>query len=89
MTSTHASAAINASRTFRRVEITDILNIYGCTVNPTEFFYDEEFLNTPIQSPKNILVIGGGIAGMEAAVTACDRGHHVTLVKRPISLAVC
>ena len=64
------------------VEITDILNIYGCTVNPTEFFYDEEFLNTPIQSPKNILVIGGGIAGMEAAVTACDRGHHVTLVEK-------
>lgn len=64
------------------VEITDILNIYGCTVNPTEFFYDEEFLNTPIQSPKNVLVIGGGIAGMEAAVTACDRGHHVTLVEK-------
>ena len=64
------------------VAITDILNIYGCTVNPTEFFYDEEFLNTPIKSPKNVLVIGGGIAGMEAAVTACDRGHNVTLVEK-------
>ncbi len=68
------------------VEITDILNIYGCTVNPTEFFYDEEFLNTPVQSSKKVLVIGGGIAGMEAAVTAFDRGHKVTLIEKSSKL---
>lgn len=64
------------------VDISEMPNIYGCTVNPREFFYDEEFLNTPIQSPKNVLVIGGGIAGMEAAVVACDRGHKVTLAEK-------
>ncbi len=64
------------------VDISDMPSIYGCTVNPQEFFYDEKFLNTPIQSSKNVLVIGGGIAGMEAAIVACDRGHKVTLVEK-------
>lgn len=56
--------------------------IFGCTVNPDAFFYDTELLNRKIESPKNVLVIGGGIAGMEAAVTAHDRGHKVTLLEK-------
>jgi len=34
---------------------------------------------SPADSPKTILVIGGGPAGMKAAAIAADRGHHVTL----------
>ncbi len=39
---------------------------------------------TPAQTPKRVLVIGGGVAGMEAARVAAQRGHRVTLIeKRP------
>ncbi|MCD7769920.1 MAG: NAD(P)-binding protein [Oscillospiraceae bacterium] len=34
---------------------------------------------TPAAEPKNILVIGGGPAGMECALRAARRGHHVTI----------
>ena len=33
----------------------------------------------PLEKPKNILVIGGGTAGMEFAINAAERGHTVTL----------
>lgn len=36
---------------------------------------------TPAE-PKNILVIGGGPAGCEAALRAASRGHHVTLMEK-------
>jgi 2,4-dienoyl-CoA reductase-like NADH-dependent reductase (Old Yellow Enzyme family)/thioredoxin reductase len=34
---------------------------------------------TPVDKPKNVCIIGGGIAGMQAALTAAQRGHHVSL----------
>ena len=33
----------------------------------------------PVDVPKNVLIIGGGIAGMQAALTAAQRGHEVSL----------
>lgn len=36
----------------------------------------------PADHPKRVLVIGGGPAGMEAALTAAGRGHHVALWER-------
>lgn len=32
-----------------------------------------------VESPKNVLIIGGGVAGMEAARVAAIKGHKVTL----------
>jgi 2,4-dienoyl-CoA reductase-like NADH-dependent reductase (Old Yellow Enzyme family)/thioredoxin reductase len=40
----------------------------------------------PTDSPKNIMVIGGGPAGMKAAATAATRGHDVTLYEAQDSL---
>lgn len=37
---------------------------------------------SPTASPKKIMVIGAGIAGMEAAQIAADRGHHVTVYEK-------
>ena len=64
------------------VELHEILKIFGCTVNPAEFFYDQELLNRKPERSKKVLVIGGGVAGMQAAITACDQGHQVTLIER-------
>lgn len=37
---------------------------------------------TPAENPKNILIIGGGVAGMEAARVCALRGHAVTLMEK-------
>lgn len=53
----------------------------SCAVNPMAG--DEEYLKiTPAVSKKKIAVIGGGIAGMVAAITCSRRGHHVTLYEK-------
>ncbi|HML39205.1 MAG TPA: FAD-dependent oxidoreductase [Bellilinea sp.] len=55
-----------------------------CRVNATtQFAYTEEmpegFELIPAETVKNVMVIGGGPAGMEAARIAAERGHTVTL----------
>ncbi|MCW5656762.1 MAG: FAD-dependent oxidoreductase [Burkholderiaceae bacterium] len=55
----------------------------GCTVNPavgSEVRMGEEKL-APVTTPRSILVVGGGPAGMEAARVAAFRGHKVTLME--------
>ena len=37
---------------------------------------------TEARNRKDVLVIGGGPAGMQAAITAAERGHRVTLAER-------
>lgn len=54
-----------------------------CTVNPT--VGDEHTLSedniVKSETPREVLVVGGGVAGMEAARVAALGGHHVTLVE--------
>ena len=42
----------------------------------------EGFDPAPAETPKKVMVIGGGPAGMEAAAVAAQRGHTVTLYER-------
>jgi NADPH-dependent 2,4-dienoyl-CoA reductase/sulfur reductase-like enzyme len=37
---------------------------------------------TPVEQPRQVMVAGGGPAGMKAAIVAAQRGHHVTLYKK-------
>jgi NADPH-dependent 2,4-dienoyl-CoA reductase/sulfur reductase-like enzyme len=41
---------------------------------------------TPAEKPKKVLVIGGGVGGMEAARIASLRGHKVTLMEKSAKL---
>lgn len=53
----------------------------GCAVNVAagkeETLGEDKFI--PAAKPRKILVVGGGVAGMEAARVAAKRGHRVTL----------
>lgn len=52
-----------------------------CAVNPTLYkYYEERYPKT--EKPKKVAVVGAGPAGLEAALTAAKRGHHVTLFEK-------
>ncbi len=50
----------------------------SCTVNPA-VLREDDFVIKFAHKPKKIMVIGGGLAGMEAARTLAERGHQVFL----------
>lgn len=57
----------------------------ACTVNPSFELENEDTL-APAAEKKNVLVIGSGPAGMEAAFVAAKRGHHVVLCEKEAEL---
>lgn len=54
----------------------------GCTVNPTPPLMGNTDDVQPAEIPKKVVVVGGGVAGMEAARIAALRGHRVTLLEK-------
>ena len=53
-----------------------------CALNP-QIGREVEALSAPLPTtPKRVLVAGGGVGGMEAALTAAKRGHQVLLCEK-------
>lgn len=53
-----------------------------CTVNPMIGRECEGMDVRPAAVKKNVVVVGGGVGGMKAALTAAQRGHKVTLLEK-------
>ncbi len=54
----------------------------GCTVNPTPPAMGNTDDVAPAETAKKVVVVGGGVAGMEAARICALRGHSVTLLEK-------
>ena len=51
----------------------------SCALNPETGHEYQLHYGNENKEPRNIVVVGGGIAGMQAAITSAKQGYHVTL----------
>ena len=58
------------------------LRIHFCAINPTTSREREVLMAPAPREKKSVLIAGGGVAGMQAALTAADRGHKVILCEK-------
>lgn len=54
----------------------------GCCLNPVCGEEANYAQLKPAANPKNIVIVGGGLAGMQAAITAKELGHHPTIIEK-------
>ena len=59
---------------------------YTCSVNPEQGYDIELRSETAKYDKQRVLIIGGGPAGMQAAVTCAERGHEVILCEKEARL---
>ena len=55
---------------------------FYCAVNPETSRELEVKMTPPVKDRKRVLVAGGGIGGMQAALTCAQRGHEVILCEK-------
>ncbi len=59
-------------------------DLVASAVARARFLQEQEELSVPVT--RRALVIGGGVAGIEAALELADQGHEVTLVEKQASI---
>ncbi len=59
---------------------------FRCAINPELGWESEMRVETPKINPRKVLVAGGGIAGMQAAITCAQSGHQVILCEKSDAL---
>ncbi len=62
-------------------DLTDTMGLARCAINP-ETMQSKKYNIKPAKKVKKIVVIGGGIGGMETALVCAKRGHKVTLYEK-------
>lgn len=55
---------------------------FYCAINPKTSREIECRTYLPVQEQKTVLIAGGGIGGMQAAITCAERGHKVILCEK-------
>ena len=60
--------------------------IFYCAINPVIGNELDVINDTPPRKSKTVLVAGGGVGGMQAALTASERGHKVILCEKTAEL---
>ena len=62
-------------------DLTDTMGLARCALNP-QTMQSKKYYIEKAKKSKNVAIIGGGIAGMEAAILCAKRGHKVTLYEK-------
>ena len=79
----HADDIVPCMRCSACLGETETTKTFNCSANPTfvrKYRLDYEYAHKP--EKRRVLVIGGGVAGMRAAITAAERGHEVILAEK-------
>ena len=62
-------------------DLTDTMGLARCALNPLTMQAKKYYIEKA-KKAKKIVIIGGGIGGMEAAILCAKRGHEVTLYEK-------
>jgi 2,4-dienoyl-CoA reductase-like NADH-dependent reductase (Old Yellow Enzyme family) len=62
--------------------VNTLSGVFHCATNPVIGHEREAMQAAPVREKKKVLVVGGGVAGMQAALTASEQGHEVSLYEK-------